>query len=214
MPRDRPRLLDLFCGGGGASMGYHRAGFEVTGVDNVEQAEYPFRFERADALAFPLEGFDAIHASPPCQGFSHFTRYHAGRQEEYLDLVEPTRRRLEDAGVPYVIENVIGAPVRKDLVLCGEMFGLRVHRHRVFEVGRILLLSHPHMPHALRGAEHNCDVAPDAARIVAGNFSNVADAREAMGIDWLSRRPLAQAIPPAYTELIGEQILRHLQFQE
>ena len=134
----KPRILDLFCGAGGCSVGYERAGFDVVGVDIAPQPNYPFGFVQADALAalevVPLTTVDAIHASPPCQAFSLATLYH-GREnaEKYPDLIEPVRKLLLDTGLPFVIENVPGAPIRHDVLLCGEMFGLRVHRHRYFE---------------------------------------------------------------------------------
>jgi DNA (cytosine-5)-methyltransferase 1 len=140
----RPRLLDLFCGAGGAAVGYHRPGFDVVGVDIKPQSNYPFEFHQADALEFPLEGFNAIHASPPCQGYSQLAAMHPGR--EYPLLIEPTRELLLSTGLPYVIENVEGAPLPRHpqldgtwgFWLCGSMFGLGVtrgflRRHRLFE---------------------------------------------------------------------------------
>lgn len=205
-----PRLLDLFCGAGGCSVGYHRAGFDVVGVDINPQPNYPFEFHRADALEFPLDGFDAIHASPPCQAFSLATLYHPGAKDNHPDLVDPTRQRLLESGLPFVMENVVGSPLRKDAVLCGEMFGLRVHRHRVFEIEGFLCMVPPHQPHRLRGADNNCHIEEGHTRIVAGNYSNHDDAKNAMGIDWMDRKELAQAIPPAYTELIGHQLMAHV----
>ena len=202
----KPRLLDLFCGAGGAAMGYHRAGFDVVGVDIVPQPNYPFEFHQADALEFPLDGFDAIHASPPCQAYSRATHYH-GTQANHPDLVAPTRTILEISGLPWVIENVERSPLRRDVVLCGEMFGLRVHQHRVFETGCFLVLRPSHVRHRLKGARTNCHVEEGHARLVAGHFSNLADASDAMGIDWMTRAELAQAIPPAMTEYIGHFLL-------
>src|SRR5262252_358856 len=143
----RPRLLDLFCGAGGAAMGYWRAGFDVTGVDVVPQPSYPFTFVQADALAYPLDGFDAVHASPPCQAYSVATGN--ARRGDHVDLYEPVRRRLEASGLPWVIENVIGAPYRQGVVLCGSMFGLRVRRHRNFEASFLMLA--PACDHATQG---------------------------------------------------------------
>lgn len=122
----KPKLLDLFCGAGGAAMGYHRAGFEVTGIDINPQPHYPFKFIQADAMTYPLGGFDCYHASPPCQRYSILTRgLHQDRIENYPDLIAPIRDRLLHTGKPYVIENVEGA--RKLLInpvkLCGTMFG-------------------------------------------------------------------------------------------
>jgi DNA (cytosine-5)-methyltransferase 1 len=202
----KPRLLDLFCGAGGAAMGYVAAGFEVVGVDRALQFHYPFEFHHADALTFPLDGFDAIHASPPCQAFSLATHYH-GTQADHADLVEPTRRLLEASGLPWVMENVERSPLRRDVVLCGEMFGLRVHRHRVFETGGFLVLRPSHVPHRLRGAKHNCHIEDGHARLVAGHFADLDDAGDAMGIDWMTKAELAQAIPPIFTEYVGGFLL-------
>ena len=223
----RPRLLDLFCGAGGCSVGYHRAGFDVVGVDIRPQPNYPFEFVQADALEYVEQivaraevlgvdaiGYAAIHASPPCQAFSLATLYHgASKAADHPDLVHQTRQLLDQTGLPHVIENVEGAPLRRDLVLCGEMFGLRVHRHRVFELGRWFAMRPPHQPHRLRGAQDNCHIETGHARLVAGNYANHEDASDAMGIGWMNRRELSQAIPPAYTEFIGHQLLAHLEQQ-
>jgi DNA (cytosine-5)-methyltransferase 1 len=127
------RLLDLFCGAGGAGMGYHRAGFTVIGVDLNPQPHYPFEFHQADALTFPLDGYDAIHASPPCQHYSKMSLCKPGLADTYPDLVEPTRQRLAAAGVPYIIENVEGAPLIEPTRICGSGLGMRLQRHRLFE---------------------------------------------------------------------------------
>ena len=214
----RPRLLDLFCGAGGCSVGYHRAGFDVVGIDNVDQPNYPFEFKQADALGILEErprwaqAFDAIHASPPCPAYSLASFYHGREaQKAHPDLYAPTKALLDDLGVPYVIENVEGSPLRRDLVLCGEMFGLRVHRHRVFELGGWFAMQPRHQPHVLKGALHNCHIEEGHARQVAGNYANHEDALDAMGIDWtMSRRELANAIPPAYCEFIGQQLITQI----
>jgi DNA (cytosine-5)-methyltransferase 1 len=204
----RPRLLDLFCGAGGASVGYHRAGFDVVGVDLHPQPNYPYEFHQADALTFPLDGFDAIHASPTCQTFSLASAWRPGTKEKYPDLVTPMRLRLHaEATVPFVIENVPGAPIRQDVLLCGEMFGLRLHRHRYFETEGFLVMQPAHSGHRLKGALTNCHIEAGYTRQVAGNFAGMASASEAMGIDWMTRLELAEAIPPAYTEFIGGQLL-------
>lgn len=135
----KPRLLDLFCGAGGAAMGYHRAGFEVVGVDLKPQKHYPFEFHQADALEFLAEHgreFDVIHASPPCQAHTSLKNLH---DKDYPELIEPTRRLLEKTGLPYIIENVVGAPLRNPILLCGSSFGLRVRRHRLFESNWFLI---------------------------------------------------------------------------
>ncbi len=224
---NRPRLLDLFCGAGGAAMGYHRAGFDVVGVDIKPQPNYPFEFYCADALSVRIftesgevwvglhgrnQAIDAIHASPPCQAFSLATRFHGNAHAAtHPDLIAPTRELLEATGLPHVIENVAGAPIRHDLVLCGEMFGLRVHRHRYFQLGGFFALQHPHARHHLAGAIHNCHVEEGYTRQVAGNYADHTDASDAMGIDWMARAELAEAIPPAYTEFIGDALLAHVE---
>jgi len=128
----KPRLLDLFCGAGGASMGYHRAGFEVEGVDIKPQPHYPFKFYQADALEFPLEGYDAYHASPPCQKYTTM-QYRYKNKLNHPDLIAPIRERLIATRKPYVIENVYKAPLKGHLLLCGTMFGLKIRHHRFFE---------------------------------------------------------------------------------
>ena len=198
----RPRILDLFCGAGGAAMGYSRAGFDVTGVDIRPQPRYPFAFVRADALTFPLDGFDAIHASPPCQKWSIAAKY-KGTAHTHPDLLTPTRPRLEASGIPWVIENVPGAPLRADFLLCGCMFDLPgLRRERWFETswrGFSMNLTHDHREPVITVAGHG---PPSWVRSVARPVT-VADWRRIMGIDWMSRDELSQAIPPAYTEHVG-----------
>ena len=203
------KIADLFCGGGGAGMGLHRAGFEVVGFDINPQPNYPFEFHQQDALTVDLSGFDAVWASPPCQAFSQATGYHPGARSTHPDLIEPTRATLGTSGLPWIIENVAGAPIRHDVMLCGEMFGLRVHRHRYFETNR-LIPNIKHERHRLKGAVHNCHVEAGYARLVAGHYSNHPDASDAMGIDWMTRKELSQAIPPAYSEYLGRQLLAQL----
>ncbi len=216
----KPRLLDLFCGAGGASMGYHQAGFEVVGVDIRPQPRYPFAFVQADALEYVAahgHEFDVIHASPPCQAYTRLRRLvegKTGRKRAYPDLVAPTREALRATGKIYVIENVEGAPLKHPIMLCGEMFGLRVFRHRFFEVSVFLLAPpHPKHPRGSTTVSHrggNSSFAHGATHItVAGNAYHAEDGRVAMGIHWMTRRELSQAIPPAYTRWIGEQLLAH-----
>lgn len=200
----KPRVLDLFCGAGGASMGYHRAGFEVVGVDIKPQKHYPFEFHQADAMTFPFHGFDLIHASPPCQKYTNAQKI---RARAHPDLIAPLRERLAASGTPFVIENVVGAPLRSPIVLCGTMFGLRTYRHRLFETSQFITAS--------RCGEHRNRVAKmgrpaEASEFIhiVGNFSGAARAREAMGIDWMTRDELREAIPPAYTEYIGKAALK------
>lgn len=216
----RPRLLDLFCGAGGAAMGYHRAGFEVIGVDIHPQPNYPFEFHQGDALTDPralhhwFDGFDAIHASPPCQASSALTKgtNRATKNGNHVDLIGVTREMLLATGKRFVIENVQGAKLRRDLTLCGEMFGLGVIRHRIFECGGFRPLRLAHVPHRGRvagwrhGQRHD---GPYVAVYGAGG-GTVTEWQEAMGIDWMTRSELAEAIPPAYTEFIGSQLMPHI----
>ena len=211
------RLLDLFCGAGGAAVGYHRAGFdEIVGVDIEPQPNYPFEFVQADAMTYPLDGFDLIHASPPCQAFS----WSASRwKREHPELVASTRDRLLASSTPYIIENVIGAPLLGPTMLCGLMFNLNVLRHRLFESSEVLLPP-GHQSHAppiwrddLNDGSHR--VRRSAYVTVAGQGGQsasykFADWKEAMGIDWMTKKELTQAIPPAYTEYLGAQILSPL----
>jgi DNA (cytosine-5)-methyltransferase 1 len=208
------RLLDLFSGAGGAAMGYHQAGFtEIVGVDIEPQPNYPFEFIQADALAPPvrLEDFDLVHASPPCQ---HFTKYRNAVKditERYEDVVAPTRRLLEGAGVSYVIENVPGAPIHPDVVLCGSMFGLDVRRHRWFELGGFSAMSAGGCNHKgwARRFKSSTGRANLRYTIEVGSWDErLDDQKAAMGVDWpISVRELSEAIPPAYTEFIGTQFI-------
>jgi len=203
----KPRLLDLFCCQGGASMGYHQAGFEVVGVDINPQPRYPFEFHQADALTFDLAGFDAIHASPPCQAYSNAQRI---RANEHPDLVAPIRERLVSAGVPWVIENVVGAPLNDPTILCGAMFdGLRVYRHRLFEAS-FPLPAPPHPEHVAPLRKMGRPPLPGEFMHIVGNFSGVQQGREAMGIDWMNREGLRESIPPAYARHVGAHLLADL----
>jgi len=207
----RPRLLDLFCGAGGAAVGYHRAGFDVVGVDIKPQPRYPFMFVQGDALEFAARNgrhFDAIHASPPCQRFTVMQRV---RDRLHPDLVSPTRELLHDLALPFVIENVPGAPLVEPVMLCGTMFPgvLKVYRHRLFETS-FFMLSPAHPKHTQRFPQAGYGANAEGWMSVAGHVANVAAARTAMGIDWMTQTEIAQAIPPAYTEFIGTQLLRAL----
>lgn len=219
----RPRLLDLFCGAGGAGMGYHRAGFEVVGVDIEDQPHYPFEFHRADALAFPLDGFDAIHASPPCQEYSatRHLRDAQGSRGRTRALLAEVRDRLMGSERPYVIENVPRAPLVSPVWLCGSMFGLGVmrpegyrplRRHRGFEsafpLGPAPVDTHRLQPRPLGVYGSMRDDIPSGGQTVA----SIGEARELMGIDWMPRwDDLKEAIPPAYTEWIGRQLMAALE---
>lgn len=198
-----PRALDLFCCAGGASMGLHRAGFEVVGVDIDPQPRYPFEFHQADAMTFPLDGFDFVWASPPCQRFSAL----ATREDlsGYPDLVDPIRQRLVASGVPWCIENVPGAPLRRDLMLCGGMFGLRSYRHRHFECSfPIDQPEHPkHTVRVNRRGENRREHWARGGFITITGDVGIYCGPEAMGIDWMSGNEMSEAIPPAYAEYIG-----------
>ena len=200
------RLLDLFCKAGGCSMGYHLAGFEVVGVDIEPQPNYPFTFICADALTFPLDGFDVIHASPPCQRYS-FASYFHGSHVEHPDLIDTVRERLQASGKPYVIENVERSPVQNAIKLCGTMFGLQVYRHRLFE-SNILLFQPAHPRHTAKAAKPGAIAGPGEFWCVGGHFGQKDKAQRAMGINWMkTQSEIANAIPPAYTEFIGKQLM-------
>jgi site-specific DNA-cytosine methylase len=214
---NRPRLLDAFCGAGGAGMGYHRAGFDVVGVDHLLQPNYPFPFLRADALDFFTRyghRFDAVHTSPPCQFSSALTKG-TNKGREYVDLIPSTRKALETLDVPWVIENVQGSELRRDLTLCGEMFGLQVIRHRYFELGNWTTEKPEHVKHRGRvaGMRHGQWFTGPYFAVYGegGGKGTVKQWQQAMGIDWTDVRvEIAEAIPPAYTEWIGTQLIEHL----
>jgi DNA (cytosine-5)-methyltransferase 1 len=212
-----PKLLDLFCGAGGAAMGYHRAGFDVLGVDLHPQPRYPFPFVQADATTYPLDGYDVIHASPPCQGFTPVRAMHPDRV--YPDLLTPTRARLAASGMPYVIENVPGAPMRAVVCLCGTMFGLgtddaELWRHRWFETPYLMLC--PPCRHRTKGRVIGVygGYGRDHRRAHSTQSFTVAARRRAMDIDWMTSGELSQAIPPAYTEWIGRNLIDILETKE
>jgi DNA (cytosine-5)-methyltransferase 1 len=213
----KPRLLDLFCGAGGAGMGYHRAGFEVVGVDIKRRTDYPFEFHQADALTFPLDGFDVIHASPPCQAFTRARHAGCASKRQPPNLVPETRTRLVAAGVPWVIENVEGAPV-EGVMLCGSMFGLGVRRHRLFEsshwIGGAGPCRHREQGRPVgvygRMGDHVQGTDSVSGKYIYGGrtASTLEEGATAMGIDWMPRwDELKEAIPPAYTEHLGRQLL-------
>lgn len=209
------RLLDLYCKAGGCSRGYSQAGFtEIVGIDIQPQPRYPFKFILADALAPPvdLRSFDLIHASPPCQRYSNGAKKWR-TNGNHPDLIAPTREMLK--GLPYVIENIESAAeyLRNPIMLCGQMFGLGVFRHRLFE-SPLLTLGPAH-------AAHNGKVGDGRYHTVTGHAGgsskrdgwkggSTADWRVAMGIEWMTGSELAEAIPPAYTEWIGRQIISNL----
>lgn len=217
----RPILLDLFCKAGGAAMGYHRAGFDVVGVDIEEQPNYPFNFIQGDAIAYlAINGieFNAIHASPPCQGYTTMSVRHrgqGGKADTHTEMIKVTRELLKHIGQPWIIENVAGA--RRDMpdavTLHGGMFGLGVDRPRLFDGPGIIA-----PPKALRvknpvGVYGKLDgrrlwTRKDGTELRAARTLEQASA--AMGIDWMTWDELTQAIPPAYTEHIGRQLIQRL----
>ena len=214
------KLLDLFSGAGGAAMGYHRAGFtDILGIDIVPQPRYPFRFVQADALHPPvnLGDFDVIHASPPCQRFMRARSFNKLRHNidwrDYPDLLTPCREMLSEAGIPYVIENVVGAPMRVDVMLCGTMFGLRVLRHRWFEISPRHLILTPPCNHngTVKDGDYVCVINNGGLGITTTPYAKKADCVSAMGIDWMTRKEMTQAIPPAYTEFLGKAIIDTLE---
>jgi DNA (cytosine-5)-methyltransferase 1 len=214
----RPRLLDLFCGAGGCSVGYDRAGFDVTGVDIEPHSDYPFTFHRADAVQFVKDyggSFDAIHASPPCHAYTAMGNKHAATKAAHPALIVPTREWLKAWGKPYVIENVPGARRELDhpIQLCGRAFGLGVGRHRLFECSFACMS----LACQCRGGELPVYGKLDGRRLwtrTDGSELRAArtlkQAQEAMGIDWMTWGDLTQAIPPEYTEHIGGYLMAEL----
>jgi DNA (cytosine-5)-methyltransferase 1 len=230
----RPRILDLFCGAGGASVGYHRAGFEVIGVDINPQPNYPFRFHQQDALEFLAdnpaldERYDAIHASPPCQAHTPLKNLHGVRYAaKHLDLVGATRTALIATGLPWVMENVTQAPLLDPVVLCGSMFDLPVRRHRAFEAS--FPLPSPACNHK-RWAElwpdgFHRDVSKERQAAgtsttspVVGVYGNgggpgsvLRTWRWAMGTHWMgTKHEIAESIPPEYTRYVGGHLMNHV----
>lgn len=218
----RPRLLDLFCGAGGCSVGYDRAGFDVTGVDSEPHPAYPYPIVVADALqvlAAPafLASFDVIHASPPCQAYSVTSSLH---DSDHPELVGPVRDALIAWGGAYVIENVVGAPLINPLLLCGTEFGLgavcrdgkwrQLRRHRLFESNRWLMGagSCHHRGEAVGVYGHGGSGNGLMKR--RGYQATAAEGRDAMGIDWMKHHDVVQAIPPVYTEYIGQQLMQEI----
>lgn len=233
----RPVLLDLFCGAGGAAVGYHQAGFHVIGVDRDPQPNYPFGFIQADALEFlaEIKGYDdkrvpqwarrwpsidvfsAVHASPPCQASCALIK---GNQRatagNHTNLIPAVRAALGELNVPTVIENVQGSDLRRDVTLCGEMFGLGVIRHRYFEISNAAVSQPAHVKHRGRVAGYRHGEWFDGPYFAVygdgGGKGSVAQWQQAMGIDWTDvRKEIAEAIPPAYTEFIGAQLIQAIE---
>lgn len=206
------KLLDLFCGVGGASVGYAEAGFEVTGVDLKHGKRYPFTYIRANVLDVLqdkefIAGFDVIHASPPCQTHSitKHLRNAQGKSTSKVDLIPETRAALIESGKPYIIENVMGSPLIDPIMLCGSAFGLKVRRHRIFESN--MELHGTNCDHKTQGRPVGVygslrDEIPKGGKTA----ESIEQAREAMGMPWAIWSELVEAIPPAYTKYLGEQI--------
>jgi DNA (cytosine-5)-methyltransferase 1 len=207
------RILDLYCGAGGAAKGYSLAGFEVVGVDHLPQPNYPFRLIQSDALEtlqsllkIGVDYYDAIHASPPCQAFSAYRRARPG---DYESLIEPTRELLKETGLPYVIENVPGAPLIEPIQLCGTSFPhLEIRRHRLFECSfpiEGLACNHGRLTERKYPGSSNRPNGRTVCNI--GEWRVPLDQQKvATDIDWMTREELAQSIPPAYTEYIGTRL--------
>ena len=210
------KLLDLFCGVGGASVGYHQAGFEVYGVDLKHGKRYPFTYLRADVLDVLrdeeyIHQFDVIHASPPCQTHSitKHLRNAQGKSTSKIDLIPETRAALIASGKPYIIENVPGSPLINPIQLCGSSFGLKVRRHRLFESNMPLVGSK--CDHKTQGRPVGIygslnDEIPKGGKTA----STIDEARKAMDMDWAIWTELVEAIPPAFTKYLGGQIVNWL----
>lgn len=211
------KALDLFCGAGGTATGLKQAGFKtVTGVDIEAQPEYPFRALKENALNYSasfIREFDFVWASPPCQNYTWASGHARNKGKQYPDLVKQTRELLEKAGVPFVIENVPQAPIRKDLLLCGEMFGLRVIRHRAFEVSGFKVTQPKHPKHKppiiIEGKKKKKSWYMQVAGHGGQSYSfKLKDWQKAMGITHIqNKKMLCEAVPPAYSKYIGEQFI-------
>lgn len=201
----RPLAIDLFCCGGGASMGLQRAGFSVIGIDIEKQPHYPFPFIQADVTTLSpewLSSFDFVWASPPCQSFTNHARQ-KGTADNHPNLIPPTRALLDASGLPYIMENVPAAPLRNDLMLCGSMFGLKLVRHRIFETQGFSVPQPEHGEHHPEYVTVTGNPGGSSKRDGGQHFGSTEQWREAMGIDWLPASRLKEAIPPAYSEHIG-----------
>ena len=199
-------------------MGYYRAGFdEIVGIDIEKQKNYPFDFFQGDALRPPVDfnDFDLIHASPPCQRFTQarsFNKFRHNRDwQDYPDLLTPCREMLANSGVPYIIENVPGAPMRIDVMLCGTMFGLRVIRHRWFEIFPLRLILTPPCQHegTVANGDYYCVVGTGGLGMTSTPYAKKRECAEAMNITWMTRKEMTQAVPPAYTQFLGKEIIKN-----
>jgi DNA (cytosine-5)-methyltransferase 1 len=210
----KPRVLDLFCGAGGAAIGYHRAGFSVVGVDIEPQPNYPFCFLEGDALSVEFSSFDLIHASPPCQRWSTATP----NKKIHPDFLRPIQERLKNQEIPYIIENVVGAPLLNPILLCGLLFPeLRVLRHRLFECSfdipqpKLDCENHPILYSNDKKSKYfgQLNEWTDYLGVYGGNHASINACRDAMGLYHTTRKELSEAIPPPYTQFIGEYFLKH-----
>lgn len=213
-----PKILDLFCGAGGASMGYHRAGFEVVGIDINPQPHYPFDFIQRDALEIIdlvkhgedwLKGIDAIHASPPCQLFTVYRNLKKNQNDNHVNLIPQTRRALHATRLPYVIENTPKAPLIDPLTLCGTSFNLEVRRHRIFESDfyiEPMPCAHDRFTERKYPGSTNRPNGRTVCQIGEWKVP-LAIQQKAIGINWMNMKELSQAIPPAYTEYIGKYLM-------
>lgn len=209
---NRPLILDAFCCAGGAAWGYYEAGFIPVGVDNKNQPNYPFLFVQMDAIeAIERFGqsFSAIHASPPCQTYSVTRTMH---DNEYPDLLQPTRQALERVNRPYIIENVPGSPMNNYVKLRGDMFNLRVLRLRYFESNCLLLVpSYPKKTGTTSSNGKGYSTFDDGDYItIAGHNYRFSDGCKAMSIHWMKQPELSQSIPPAYTRYLGKQLTQYV----
>jgi len=208
------KLLDLFCGAGGASAGYAKAGFDVTGIDIKHGKRYPFTYIRGDVRDYLhpefLSQFDVIAASPPCQTHSitQHLRNAQGKSTSKIDMIPETRTALMASGKPYIIENVQGSPLIDPIKVCGSAFGLKVRRHRLFESniklrGTDCRHKEQGKPVGIYGSMR--DEIPNGGHTA----KTMPQANNAMGIDWMIWGELVESIPPAYTEFIGRQVINH-----
>lgn len=195
------KILDLFCCQGGAAKGYADAGFEVVGIDIDPQPLYPFTFIQADATEYPLDGFDALHASPPCQDHS-VSRHASGGSHGTGWMLRHTLDRFRASGLPYVVENVDGAELPSALTLCGTTFGLGLHRHRRFET-------------SFAAFSPGCDPSQvryrGRAAEIFGHHGNTDRIRDEWGVPWMTQYGTAQSIPPAFTRYLGELLLAEIE---
>lgn len=203
----RPLALDLYCCQGGASYGLDAAGFQVVGIDIVPQPNYPFPFIRADAITTLPAGFDFVWASPPCQAHTLAQRI---RGREHPDLIAPTRAMLRKAGIPYCIENVVGAPLESPIMLCGSMFGLQTYRHRLFECS-FPIEAPDHPEHTAPITKMGRPPRQGEMMHIVGNFSGVDHARFIMGTQWMNRDGLREAIPPLFAKFVGVYAMSAIQ---